>query len=55
MAKVHEEMLVIKFSKLIKDNGNVEQTIVTDEICDALQQVAETLAGAGIVVELNQN
>ena len=52
MAKIHEETLTIKFSKLVKDRDNDEQYIATNDLCDALQQVAEELAGSGIVVEL---
>ncbi len=52
MAKIHEEALTIKFSKLVKDRDNEEQYIATNDLCDALQQVAEELAGAGVVVEL---
>lgn len=50
MARIHEEIIVIKLSKLIK--GNEEPTaFVTDDIVTALASVAEELAGAGIVVE----
>jgi hypothetical protein len=52
MAKVHEEILVIKFSKLVKDQDNTEHYVATNDLCDALQQVAEELSGSGVVVEL---
>ena len=51
MAKIHEEIVVIKLSKLVKDTDGSEQYIATNDICDALQAVAEELAGAGVVVE----
>jgi hypothetical protein len=50
MAKIHEEVVVIKLSKLIKDSDAVE-AVATDDIVAALQSVAEELAGAGVVVE----
>jgi hypothetical protein len=50
MAKIHEEIVVIKLSKLVKDNDSVS-VIADDEIIAALQSVAEELAGSGIVVE----
>jgi hypothetical protein len=50
MAKIHEEIVVIKLSKLVKDNDSVG-VIADDEIIAALQSVAEELAGSGIVVE----
>jgi len=51
MAKIHEETVVITLSKLIKDTAETEQ-VATDDICDALQSVAEELLGAGVIVEV---
>ena len=53
MAKIHEEIVVIKLSKLIKDDASLPP-IANDDIITALQQVAEELAGAGIVVEVDR-
>ena len=50
MAKIHEEVVVIKLAKLIKDN-DAGNEIATDDIVAALQSVAEELAGAGVIVE----
>ena len=50
MAKIHEEIVVIKLSKLVKDS-DAGTEIATDDIVSALQSVAEELAGAGVVVE----
>ena len=50
MAKIHEEIVVIKLSKLIKDDA-AATPIAHDDIITALQQVAEELAGAGVIVE----
>jgi hypothetical protein len=52
MAKIHEETVVITLSKLIKQRDTEEQYIATNEICEALQSVAEELLGQGIVVEV---
>ena len=54
MAKIHEEVVVIKLSKLIKEKDSADQQIVNSDIRDALQAVAEELAGAGVVVEIEQ-
>jgi hypothetical protein len=54
MAKIHEEVVVIKLSKLVKEKDGSEQSIATNDICDALQAVAEELAGAGVVVEVER-
>ena len=53
MAKIHEEIVVIKLSKLVKDDAEVD-AIATDDIVAALQSVAEELAGAGVVVEADR-
>jgi hypothetical protein len=50
MAKIHEEIVVIKLSKLIREDA-AAKPIASDDIITALQQVAEELAGAGIIVE----
>ena len=53
MSKIHEELVVIKLSKLVKDN-DAGDTIATPDIVAALQSVAEELAGAGVVVEADR-
>jgi hypothetical protein len=50
MAKIHEEIVVIKLSKLVKDTDTGSE-IASDDIVAALQSVAEELSGAGVVVE----
>lgn len=52
MAKIYEEVVVIKLSKLIKDNEQGAELVATNDVCDALQSVAEELLGSGIVVEV---
>ena len=54
MAKIHEEVVVIKLSKLVKEKDTGEQFIATNDICEALQSVAEELLGSGIVVEVER-
>lgn len=53
MAKIHEEIVVIKLSKLVKDSDTVG-AIADTEIIAALQSVAEELAGTGVVVEVER-
>ena len=53
MAKIHEEIVVIKLSKLIKD-GQDTGSIATQDLADALSAVAEELAGTGVVVEVER-
>ena len=53
MAKIHEEVVVIKLSKLVK-GGQPTEALATQDLSDALTAVAEELAGAGVVVEVEQ-
>jgi hypothetical protein len=53
MAKIHEEIVVIKLSKLVKDS-DAGTEIATADIVSALQSVTEELAGAGVIVEADK-
>ena len=52
MAKIVEDVLVIKFSKIVKDSESGESSIASDDIQLALEQVAQELAGDAVVVEV---
>jgi hypothetical protein len=52
MAKIIEEVVIIKLSKLVKDD--VVSGIVTDDLQAALEQVAQELVGDGVVVEVEK-
>jgi hypothetical protein len=51
MARVLEDVIVLKLSKLVKDDAT-EDSIVTEEIHAALEQVTAELVGDGIIVEV---
>ncbi len=52
MAKIHEEIIIIKFSKLVKDNEDAGQISISNpDVVDAITAVAQELAGAGTIVE----
>ena len=52
MAKIHEEIVVIKLSKLVREKDDDEQVLLaTKDLCDNLQSVIEELMGSGVVVE----
>ncbi len=53
MAKIHEEVLVIKISQLAKDDLKPVSR-ATDEVVAALVQVAEELVGSGVIVEIDR-
>ena len=53
MAKIHEEIIVIKLSKIVKDSDPVGPgTIASEEVVTALTAVSEELVGAGVIVEI---
>jgi hypothetical protein len=54
MAKIHEEIVVIKLSKLVKEKDESSELVATDDIFNALQSVAEELLGGGVVVEVER-
>jgi len=51
MAKLQEDVLVIKISKLIKDSDEAG-TALTEDIITSLEAVVQELAGAGTLVEI---
>lgn len=51
MAKLQEEIIVVKVSKLLKD-GDSETPILTEETINSLEAVVQELAGAGALVEI---
>jgi hypothetical protein len=53
MAKIHEEIIVVKLSKLVRENV-ATGTVVTEDLITGLTAVLEELAGSGIVVEIEQ-
>lgn len=53
MAKIIEDVLVIKFSKIVKDS-DTGSSITSPDIQQALEQVAQELVGESVVVEVVQ-
>ena len=53
MAILHEEVLVIKVSKLLRDSENSTE-IISNDVLHSLEAVVEELAGAGTLVEIER-
>lgn len=53
MAKLHEEVLVVKVSKLLKDNDQATE-IISNEVLHSLEEVVAELAGSGALVEVER-
>lgn len=51
MAKITTQMVVIKFSKLVKDDSP-HQHIIPSDLGSSLEAVAQELAGGGVIVEV---
>lgn len=54
MAQIIEDVIVIKFSKLIKNGESESSAIAGSEIQSALEQVAQELVGESIIVEVER-
>lgn len=51
MAKIHEEIVLIKISKLVKTDRS-QSKIISQDLVDALQELSEQLVESGCVVEI---
>jgi|TARA_R110000751_G_scaffold45996_2_gene103870 hypothetical protein len=52
MAKIVEDMVAIKLSKIAKDDALDAPKIITDEIASQLEAVAQELVGEAVIVEI---
>jgi len=52
MAKIIEDVLVVKFSKIVKDSESDSVSIAAQDVQQALEQVAQELVGDSVVVEV---
>jgi hypothetical protein len=52
MAKIVEDVIVVKFSKIVKDSDTDNGGLISNDIQQALEQVAQELAGDSVVVEV---
>jgi len=53
MAKIIQEDIVIKISRLAKNGESNQDTLVTNELVTTLESVAQELLGSSVVVEVN--
>lgn len=53
MAKIQEQSVVITFSKLVRDDETASG-VISHDVVTALHGVAQELADAGVVVEIDQ-
>jgi hypothetical protein len=54
MAKIIEDVVVLKFSRIIKNNDSDPEPTITNDSIAALVQVAQELVGEAVVVEVER-
>ena len=52
MAKIVEDVLIVKFGKIVKDSDTDNGGLVGNDVQTALEQVAQELMGYSVVVEV---
>lgn len=52
MAKIQEQLIIIKLSKLIKDTEESNDNIVSTDITSNLEAVTQELVGKNVIVEI---
>lgn len=52
MAKIQEEIVVIKVSRLLRDSESSDSSILPAAAVDSLEAVIQELAGANVLVEI---
>lgn len=52
MAKIIEQVIAIRFSKLAKESDASDSSIIPADLQNNLEQVAQELAGEGVIVEI---
>ena len=52
MAKIIEQIIAIKFSKLTKNSDPQDENLIPAELSTNLEAVAQELVGEGVIVEI---
>jgi hypothetical protein len=55
MAKIQEELIVIKLSKLHKDSQTQTSNLAGDDVVAGLEAVVQELVGSDVIVEVIQD
>jgi len=51
MAKIYEEVLIIKVSKLVADKDANPKTIISNDIVENIEAVVQELVGDSVIIE----
>lgn len=52
MAKIQQQLIVIKLNKLVKESADINNDIASPDIIANIEAVAQELLGENIVVEI---
>ena len=55
MAKIQEELIIIKLSKLHKDSQSQTSNLAGDDVVQGLEAVVQELVGTDVIVEVIQD
>jgi hypothetical protein len=55
MAKIQEELIIIKLSKLHKDSQTQTTNLAGDDVVQGLEAVVQELVGSDVIVEVMQD
>lgn len=55
MAKIIEELIIIKLSRLVKDNDRQLESTASEEVLTSLETVVQELVGSDIIVEVSSS
>lgn len=55
MAKIVEDIVIIKLSKLVKDNDSDPAPVINNEQVSAIEQVTQELVGDSVIIEVLRN
>ena len=55
MAKIQEELIIIKLSKLHKDSQTQTSNLASDDVVQGLEAVVQELVGSDVIVEVVQD
>lgn len=54
MAKIKEDIIFIKLSKLIKDNDDQASSLVGKDVTDNIEAIVQELVGDSVIVEVER-
>lgn len=55
MARIQEEIILIRLSKILRNNDDgVDHSFIDDETLSSLEQVAQELVGEDVIVEIER-